>query len=112
MPKTLLIDFDGVLNTYCGNFSESQIPAPRNGVKEFLQILAKTYKIEIFTVRNKKLTYEWLKKYQLDEFIHDITNVKNPYASVILDDRALRFDGDFDKALAEILNFTPYWKNL
>ena len=67
MPKTLLIDLDGVLNTYSGDFKEDEISAPREGVETFLQELAQHYKIEIFTVRNKKLTLEWLQKYKLDK---------------------------------------------
>ena len=55
MPKTLLIDLNGVLNTYSGDFKEDEISAPREGVETFLQKLAQHYKIEIFTVRNKKL---------------------------------------------------------
>ncbi len=112
MAKTLLIDLDGVLNTYSGSYSETEIPEPREGVKEFLENLAKEYKIEVFTVRNAKTTLEWLIKHKLDKYVNNVTNVKNPYASVILDDRALNFDGDFHKAYEKILKFQPYWKKL
>lgn len=110
MTKVLLIDLDGVLNTYDGNFNEHIIPKPREGVHEFLKELAKSYHIEIFTVRNKKLTCKWLQENKLDKYIYDITNVKNPYTSIIIDDRAIRFNGDFKYTLSEIKNFTPFWK--
>lgn len=62
MIKTIAIDLDGVLNTYCGNYNENEIAPPKEGVHEFLAKLAENYKIEIFTVRNTKLTAKWLKK--------------------------------------------------
>lgn len=108
--KTLLIDLDGVLNTYCGNYNEFEISPPRQGVREFLQTLAQNYKIEIFTVREKNLVQNWLIKNGLDEFIQNVTNIKNPYASIIIDDRALKFNGDFTQTLKEIKEFKPHWK--
>ena len=110
MKKTLMIDLDGVLNTYEGNFDENTISPVKEGAKEFLEKLNKDYNIQIFTVRNKKLTYKWLIENNLIDYIQDISEVKNPHASVFIDDRALRFDGDYQKAYKEIQNFNPYWK--
>ena len=106
-----MVDLDGVLNTYDGNYNEKIIPSVREGAKEFLRNLHKEYDIEIFTVRNKKLTVEWLMKNELSDFIKDVVDVKNPNASVIIDDRALRFEGDFDSTYQSIINFQPHWKN-
>lgn len=110
MLKTILIDLDGVLNTYSGNFQEEFIPVPREGVKNFLCELAKNYKIEIFTTRNKKITLEWLQQHDLDKYICDVTDLKKTYTSLFIDDRALRFNGDYEKTLEEIENFKVYWK--
>lgn len=110
MKKTILIDLDGVLNNYCGNYKEDVVSEAREGVKEFLKKLSEIYKIEVFTARNTKITVEWLIKNKLDKYISNVTNVKNPFACVILDDRALNFDGDFKKAYDEIINFKPHWK--
>lgn len=112
MKKTLLIDLDGVLNNYKGKYNEFEIPEPKAGVEEFLANLVKTYKIEIFTVRNKELTQKWLNKYNLNRYINKITNLKSSYASIIIDDRALQFNGDYKETLEKIKNFKPYWKNL
>lgn len=112
MPKTLLIDLDGVLNTYSGNYNELEIAPPREGVSEFLETISKTYNIEIFTVRDKETTQKWLEKYNLNQFVSNITDVKNPRASIIIDDRALQFKGDFQQTLQDITNFKPHWKNL
>lgn len=112
MKKTVSIDLDGVLNKYDGHFNENEIPPIREGAKEFLSALAQNYKIEIFTTRNKKITFLWLQENHLLEFIYDITNVKNPFCSVFIDDRGINFCGDFDKTLSEIVNFKPFWKKV
>lgn len=110
MIKTIAIDLDGVLNTYCGNYNENEIAPPKEGVHEFLAKLAENYKIEIFTVRNTKLTAKWLIDNDLDRYVSNITNVKNPFASAFIDDRAIRFNGDYDETLNEITGFKPYWR--
>lgn len=42
-------------------------------------------------------------------FFKNVTNVKTP-AYIYLDDRALKFNGDYGKTLNEIENFNVYWK--
>lgn len=109
MQKTLLIDLDGVLNTYKGTYKENEISPPRSGVKEFLEKISIDYDIEIFTVRDKTLTQNWLDKYDLAKYVKNITNEKKQYASIIIDDRALKFNGDFTQTLNDINNFKPHW---
>ena len=46
----------------------------------------------------------------LNHLIKDVTNVKNPFASVIIDDRALNFDGNYSSLLEKVKEFKPYWK--
>ena len=53
MVKTIQVDFDGVLNNYVGNYDENNLPSLKEGADEFIKELAKIYKIEVFTVRNK-----------------------------------------------------------
>jgi len=110
MAKLICIDLDGVLNNYDGNFDETKIPKMRNGVKEFLQKLSQNYRIEIFTTRNLKLTILWLSENDLIQYVENVSNVKNQYASVIIDDRAINFDGDLEGMYQKIINFKPYWK--
>ena len=110
MPKIALVDLDGVLNNYDGRYSENEIPQPKNDVENFLVQLSKTYEIHIFTVRNKNLTNKWLQKHNLDKYIKEVTNIKNPFASIIIDDRAINFNGNFDEVLKKAINFQPYWK--
>ena len=111
MKKTILIDLDGVLNEYSGNFNENLIPPIKHGAKEFLENLSQNYNIKIFTVRNKIVATKWLIENKIDHLVKDITDVKDPFASLIIDDRALGFNGDFIETLEKIKNFKPYWKN-
>ena len=50
--KKILLDLDGVLNTYSGNYDAKFIPPIKEGAIDFLQELSKSYEIIIFTVRN------------------------------------------------------------
>lgn len=40
IKKTILIDLDGVLNTYTGNFDKDFIPPIRDGMYEFIKKLS------------------------------------------------------------------------
>ena len=44
--KTILIDLDGVLNTYTGHFDENYIPEIKEGAEEFLKEIRKEYEIK------------------------------------------------------------------
>lgn len=108
--QSLLVDLDGVINTYAGKYKEGEIPAPREGAEKFLQKLSEHFNVEVFTARDIKQTVEWLIQYKLDKYISNVTNIKNPRATVMIDDRALRFEGDFDKTFDAVINFQQYWK--
>lgn len=109
MKKTILIDLDGVLNTYDGNFNKDYIPLVKDGAKEFLEKLSKNYEIKIFTTRNKLLTSKWVIENNLDKYILDITNIKD-LAWIYIDDRCLTFKGNYESLTAEINNFRPWYK--
>ena len=108
--KTILIDLDGVLNNYI-HFEENEIPSIKEGVKEFLQKLyiSNEYELILFTTRNLLLASKWLIENNIDKYFKDITNVKLP-AYIYIDDRAIQFNGDFEKLYNEIKNFKVYWK--
>ena len=108
--KLILIDLDGVLNTYNGHFDENVISPMREGAYEFLEELSKNYKINIFTARNADTARKWLISNNLIDFVEEVTNIKSSFASIILDDRAINFNGDFKKSLEIIENFKPFWK--
>ncbi len=109
--KIISIDFDGVLNDYDGNYSKDILPPIKKGAETFLKKLSKDYTITIYTARDRNSVFDWLKENNLIKYIKDITNMKNPISSITLDDRAICFEGDFEKAYKKILAFKPYWKN-
>lgn len=109
MKKTLLIDLDGVLNTYIGNFDENFIPPVKEGAYEFLQELSQDYIIKIFTTRNRLLASEWVINNNLKNFVNDVTNVKEP-CFLHIDDRCIKFNGNYFDLKKQIENFTVWYK--
>ena len=107
--KTILIDLDGVLNDYVGNYDKDFIPQIKTGAKEFLRDLSKNYVIKIFTTRNSEHASKWIEENGLNEFVIGITNVKE-HCWVYIDDRCITFDGKFEGLIDKINNFKPYYK--
>lgn len=107
--RTILIDLDGVLNTYNGSFDVNFIPPLKDGAKEFLEMLNVEFEIKLFTTRNKLLAAKWLCENNLDAVISDITNVKE-LCWLYIDDRCLKFDGDYSKLCAQISGFKAWYK--
>ena len=107
--KTLLIDLDGVLNTYTGDFDKNFIPPVKEGAKEFLENLSNDFTVKIFTTRNKIIAVKWLIENGLDKFTDDVTNVKE-LSWLYVDDRCVKFEGNFDDLRNKIDNFKPWYK--
>ena len=105
--KTIAIDLDCVLDEYI-KYTDN-IPPVRSGAREFIIKLAKDYKLILFTNRNPKQATEWLIQNNLNDYFDEVTNVK-PIASIYIDDRAVNFQGDYEKTLKEIENFKVWWK--
>lgn len=107
--KTILFDLDGVLNTYDGKYDKNYIPPIKDGAYELIKELSQDYKIVIFTTRNSLIASKWVIENRLDEYVDNVTNVKEP-AYLIIDDRCINFDGDFNKLREEIKNFEVWYK--
>ncbi len=107
--KTILIDFDGVLNEYKGDFDNNFLPEIKKGAREFIINLSKEYEVKLFTARNKILTCKWLIENGIDNYISDITNVKEP-AWLYVDDRCLKFEGDFSHLNNQINEFKTWYR--
>ena len=107
--KTILVDLDGVLNEYTGNFDKNTIPKIKDGAREFLEELNKDFDVKIFTTRNKILTTKWLIENKIDTLISDITNTKD-LAWLYIDDRCLKFDGNYKDITCDIKKFKPWYK--
>lgn len=107
--KTILLDLDGVLNQYTGNYDENFIPPVKDGAQELLIKLSKDFKIKIFTSRNKVSTQKWLEENDLHQYISGITNTKEP-AYIQIDDRCIKFDGNYNNLIDQITNFEVWYK--
>lgn len=107
--KTILIDLDGVLNTYTGNFDKDVIPPIKEGAYEFIKDLSMYYNVKIFTTRNRLLASEWIINNGLKEYVDDITNVKD-ISYLLIDDRCINFNGNFNNLKNQIDNFKPWYK--
>jgi 5'(3')-deoxyribonucleotidase len=102
--KTIAIDFDGVLHdAYQGWGDGTCYGNPLPGSIEAIKELAKKYNIIIFTAKVKPdrplvngktgmlLVREWFDKYNILEYIIDITSEK-PRAELYIDDNGYRFE--------------------
>lgn len=109
LKKTILIDLDGVLNTYKGRYDENYIEPISDGAYDFLKELSTQYKLIIFTSRNILLTSKWIIENGLENYISNVTNVKEP-AYLIIDDRCISFNGNFTELKYKIDKFKVWYK--
>ena len=107
---TILIDLDGVLNTYTGGYDEKFIPPLKDGADVFLEKLAEKFDLKLFTTRSKVLVERWCKDNDIMHYFSEITNVKK-MAWLIIDDRCIKFDGNYQLMLSKILEFKPWYKS-
>jgi len=115
--NTIAIDFDGVIHSFELGFHDGTIyGTPIEGSIEAIKKIAKKYTIVIYTAKAKKdrplingktgteLIWEWLRKYQLDSYIKDITAEK-PRCICYVDDKAVQFI-NWNQALIDLSTFT------
>ena len=107
--KTILLDLDGVLNTYDGNYDKNYIPPIKNGAYKLIKELSEDYKIVIFTSRNSLIASKWVIENGLDKYVENVTNVKEP-AYLIIDDRCINFNGDYSELVDKIKKFEVWYK--
>ncbi len=104
------VDLDGVLNEFDGWKYAEYFHPPRAGAREFLKALCGSgYRVVVFTCRWAPHVERWLAENGLAEYVSEVTD-KKPPAHVYVDDRALRFRGDFDETLSAIAAFKAHWE--
>lgn len=114
--KTIAIDFDGVIHSFELGYHDGTIyGTPIVGSIDAIKLLAKKYNLVIYTAKAKKdrplihgktgteLIWEWLKKYDIDQYIKEITAEK-PRCICYIDDKAVQFT-DWNQALHDIKKF-------
>ena len=68
--RKILLDLDGVLNTYIGNYDAEHIPHIKDGAIEFLQKLSENFEIKIFSVRDVNLVEKWVVENNIQIYIN------------------------------------------
>ena len=101
--QTIIIDFDGVLHSYTSGWKGAdQIPdQPTPGAMEAMHHLRKTYTVVVVSSRCHQeggldAIKAWLKLHNIE--VDEVTDKKPPHI-VVVDDRALRFNGDWDASV-------------
>jgi hypothetical protein len=104
--RTLALDFDGVLHWYREGWKDGSIyDEPVPGAVEACEVLGHHYRLVIFSSRAATAVgiadmQKWLRWNGFPTFA-EITSEK-PIATMYVDDRAYRFEGDWETALDEI----------
>ena len=101
--KNMSIDFDGVIHDWNKGWHDGTCYGePIEGALEAVKLLSEKYRIIIFTAKckpdrplvngktGKQLVLEWLKKYDLLDYISEVTHEK-PRAMIYIDDKGYRF---------------------
>lgn len=113
VKNIMCVDFDGVIHDHNLGFHDGTIYGnPLEGALESIKALSTRYKVIIYTCKANpdrplvggktgvELIWEWLEKYSIKEYIHDVTFSK-PNAVAYIDDKAIRFE-NWDQALSQV----------
>lgn len=100
----IAIDFDGVIHKNSKGFYDGTVyDEPIEGALEAIKKLSQQYEIVIFTAKAKpdrplvngktgsELIWDWLKKYDIQQYIKKVTSEK-PRAVLYIDDKGIRFE--------------------
>ena len=107
--RTVCLDFDGVLHSYRSGWCGADVipDPPIHGTRESVARLRQQYRVVVHSARchteaGRKAVQLWLQKH--DIVVDEVCEHKPP-ALVYVDDRAVRFRGNWDDAMSEIREF-------
>ena len=114
LPRTIAVDFDGVIAEYDGWKGTGVLGSPRRDVLDVLQTLfAEGWKIIIHTTRGRQEISGYLIQHRIPH--HEInqnsdyrTQGTKPVADVYWDDRAFCYSGDGKRDLEQIRHFRTW----
>lgn len=95
-PKTVALDFDGVLHSYQHGFDMRRLDPPEPGALEFVQkLIDEGYKVVVYSTRAKteegrRVIINWLHAYGFPHLAMGISPDKPP-AIAYVDDRAVPY---------------------
>jgi hypothetical protein len=113
-PRTIAVDFDGVLAEYSGWKGIEVLGAPRMDVIKALRVLRhEGWKIVVHTTRSEQHIIDYLSLHDIpyDEInrnSHYPSAGGKPVATVYWDDRAVRYSGDAFRDLEVIRSFRTW----
>lgn len=110
---TVCFDFDGVIHSYKSAWKGPDIipdPPVPGMLKVFRELKEKGYIIGVVSTRalnisGKKAIEEYLKKY---DFPFDFVTSEKVPCVVMIDDRAITFDGNCNTLVEKITTFKPW----
>lgn len=120
MNNVICIDFDGVIANYRTYSGKGFFGDPLPGaVEKIRELKDQGWIVIIHTTRSE--THQLKEYLELHDIMYDYINYNpenidqgcnmgKPLATVYLDDRAINFDGNWDKAFDNILNFSPWFR--
>jgi HAD domain in Swiss Army Knife RNA repair proteins len=103
VKQTIILDFDGVVHSYTSGWKGAAVipdpPTPQ--AKEAIAELRRTYNVVIVSSRchqpgGVQAIRDWLALHGIE--VDDVTNDKPPHI-VTVDDRAFRFEGDWQAVI-------------
>jgi hypothetical protein len=109
LSRTVCLDFDGVLHSYRSGWRGVEVipDPPIHGTREAVARLRQQYRVVVYSARcrtpeGRRAVEQWLARHDIQ--VDEVCDYKPP-ALVYVDDRAIRFRGDWEQALTEIRDF-------
>ncbi len=107
--RTICLDFDGVIHSYrSGWCGATVIPDPPiHGSREAISTLRTQYRVVVLSSRchteeGRKAVRDWLQEHRIE--VDEVCEHKPP-AHIYVDDRAIRFQGEWDNLLDQVREF-------
>ncbi len=107
--RTICLDFDGVLHSYRSGWCGSEVipDPPIHGTREAVARLRQQYRVVVHSARCRteaglRAVQHWLHKHEIA--VDEVCEHKPP-AHIYVDDRAVRFRGDWELLADEIRQF-------
>lgn len=116
--RVFAFDFDGVIAQYEGFISKEHTGTPILEVVKAIRTLKENgHKILLHSTRGEALLRNYCAEHSIPfDYINKNPNLEGenpgkPIASVYIDDRAVRYDGQSaDQLVSELENFKAYWQ--
>lgn len=106
----IVIDLPGLLLNEIGEHLPDEPSSVRPGARDFLKALCdRGFSVHVWTSMSEDLVVKWLELHGLDRYVEAAHSGKAP-GSILLDPRAVYFDGQWGHALGMLDGVKPYWE--